>query len=198
MGKKSKARQKETPMEREAALIAAENWNRYQSVFVPIENEFIRQVQLGPQDYQRAQEAAVGANRMQFGQARQDATRQLFAGGVNPNSGRFQGALADLARGQAASAAQGVVGANVDTRRRNLAGLEAAVSLGRGQKTQADLGISSIAARQAQKASADAQRQFQSRLATQTAIGQAAGLGLGYLKNKNTFDKNPITDSGIF
>jgi len=193
MGKKSKNRVKETPFEREAARIAAEEWNRYQQVFVPLENEFIQQIQIGPQDYQFAQGLAAGENRQQFSQAQRGLETQLAAGGVNPNSGRFQGAISDLNTAQGQSAAAGVTQANVDTRRRQIRGLNAAIGMGRGQAVQADLGFRRQAAAESQRAISDAQLAFQKNAATQGAVGTAAGLGLGAYQNRETFRK-PLPD----
>lgn len=169
---------KETAEEQELAKIAAEQWNEYQSRFVPMENEFIEDVQQTGDDFAYAE--GIGTNQVQGESS--DAVKQyrdtLNKSGAQPGSGKGIGLMSTLA------ANTGRAGANVEMDAHNSVddlhnrGLMAAVQMGRGQAADAQLGLQKVASDASRKSINDAGNRFTERAGRQQAIGSAAGMGL--------------------
>ncbi|QCP84323.1 tail fiber domain-containing protein [Cereibacter sphaeroides] len=113
---------------------AAEDRDRQQSVFVPLEDQYIAEAKAydSPERRQAAVAQAVADVRQQSALARGQQQRQLSAMGVNPSSGRF----ASEARKTATSEALAAAGASNTARRQVEATAEGkmanAINLGKG------------------------------------------------------------------
>lgn len=179
---------KETEQARALAEISAKRWNRYQQVYVPLENQFIRDAMSlrNKENYEKASAIAAAATAKPFANARKQADMSMFAGGINPNSGRARSAA--LAEAEARGLGANVASANIKTTDRYLGGIESVIAMGQGQAGNAIQGMSDIA-RSAESAAADqARAAYQRSQGYQEALGVGAGIvGQTYMKN-NTGD----------
>lgn len=129
---------------------AMEDRDRYQSVFQPLENQFVKTAQNWDSPERQAKMAAEARADVMGASALQDQmrSRQLAAVGIAPNSGRFAGIdrAADTETALAAAGAQN--NARNTVRNQGLALKGDAVGLGRGLPSQAlgALGLSNSAA----------------------------------------------------
>lgn len=169
---------KETAEEQALAKIAAEQWNIHQSKFVPMENEFIKDVQQTPDDYAYAE--GVGASRVQgeSSDAVKSYQKVIQSSGAQPGSGKAISAMSGLAAKTGASGAETVTNAHNAVDGLHNRGLMAAVQMGRGQATDAQLGLSKVASDASRNEVNDGYNRFTEGAANQQAVGQAAGIGL--------------------
>lgn len=181
MGKSSDNEIPETAADKEAAKIAAEQWERFQTMgFKDIEDRFIETVQLDEGDAEVMRGRAAGSVGAAFDGATAQASEQLRQAGVAPGSGRFAATMNDLATERAASHGLALVDASEAVKTRSAQGIDAAISLGRGQAKEAQLGLEDIASSAAQKATNDAFTSAQRRATNQYALGQVAGAATAY------------------
>lgn len=75
--------------------IADEQYDRYKTVYKPLQDDIIQQAKDYDTESNREQQAAlaIGDTRDQFEQQRQNQSMQMRSYGINPNSGRFQGMM---------------------------------------------------------------------------------------------------------
>lgn len=175
---------KQTEQAKKMAEISAKRFNRYQQVYVPLENQFIRDaLQLrNKENYNKASAIAAAATAQPFDRARRQAEMDMFSGGINPNSGR--GRSASLAEAEARGLGSIVAGANIKTTDRYMGGLESVIAMGQGQAGSAIQGMSEIA-RNAEQAAADkAKAAYQSTQGYNEALGTGVGIvGQTWMKN---------------
>lgn len=184
MGSKAK-RVYETPEEKALAEVAAEKWNHYQEVFVPLENHFMSEVEKQDSDaaYKHASGMAASAGSRNFDQANRQAASSLASRGLNPNSGAFNATQANLTADQGASTGTQMANAQTQQQTKFIGGLSNIAAMGRGQATEAQQGMASMASTANRLAAENAQSAHNSRAARNYAIGTAAG-GLA-----NAYDK---------
>jgi hypothetical protein len=176
---------KPTEQEKELAKIGREKYLDFEARFVPMENQLIAEIQgLGtPQEAERLRGAAnVDVMR----------NRQPVAG-VDPTSGRARGlelgSLADLtARDTAARNA-----AEIGGRKRYTGGLTNMVTLGRNLEGAALNNLESSAALETSRAMSESRGDYAAAQNQQSAIGSAAGLGVGLWYGR---DRTPQQDAG--
>lgn len=158
----------ETPEEKELARIASEKWDRYQDVFVPLENQYMDEVdRMGTQ----------GAMDEVTGQAASTTQQGVGEMPVNPNEGAPMGGIGS-ALGSARAGA--VSRAGTGLRGQEIAGKQGLVAMGQGQSAEAMQGLGDVATQAAQEAQGEAFRDFNRRNAWANLAGQAAGMGLSY------------------
>lgn len=137
-----------------AAEVAAKEWNRYQEVFVPIENEYMRITEkMGDEaNYEKIAGAANTTSNSATSSAVNQTQKQLSASGFNPSSGKASSASNDIISGSNANEVQTTAQGQHNVTERFTGNLQNVVAMGRGQATQATAGLNDIAAASARKA----------------------------------------------
>ncbi|AOY90569.1 hypothetical protein BKK79_01030 [Cupriavidus sp. USMAA2-4] len=125
------------------AQIAKEQWDRYKTVFAPLEDSMISAAQNydSPAQYERAAGEASGAVSQAYSNARDRLTRTP---GLDPTSAAYTAGLSDLDRSQAAADA-----VSQNTARKNVQDTAWArksdmLSLGKGLPAQASTGLAQV------------------------------------------------------
>lgn len=126
------------------AQIAQDQWNRYKTVYAPLEDSMVSAAQNfdTPAQYERAAGEASGSVSQAFGKARDRLTRTP---GVDPSSAAYTAGLSDLDRQQAASDAVAQNTARKNVQDTAWARKTDMLSLGKGLPAQASSGLSSAA-----------------------------------------------------
>ena len=173
---------KDTAAQKSLARIAAQRFNLYQQYFVPLENQFISDVQAlkDPSNFENVASFVNAIQQPEFQEQRRQLTQQAFQQGVDPTSGQFVGRQELLsqaqARGLGVGTAEGMSG-QVD---RYYQGLQNIIALGEGQAGQAMSGLGDVGKIAQQRAQAEAKTQFAKAQTVPAAIGTGVGLGVGY------------------
>lgn len=179
MGGKSSGEIKETYDQKVAADVAAKQWALYQDMYVPVENQYISNVQ--GQNAEAKYSAVSGAANASVASAVSDAQRQniaaLVASGADPSSGRFLSKTADLGAKGAALTGDTKSRAQYSQQSSYLQGMGNVVALGQGQATSATAGFNDIAQNSAEYASSKAQSDLNSSAGNQYLAGTVAGFG---------------------
>ena len=186
---------KETEQEKALAASAKGQWDRYTTVLAPFENRFLERIHTtqGQMDTITGQTASgVGS---QYDATRKTAETNMFAGGVNPNSGRFRGVSGGLTNAAGATIGSGTVRAGLAADDMTFQNLQNAVRMGRGEAVDATRGMSSLARDASAEAAQTARLQNQMNLGRYTAdtemnnsikssVATAAGMGLSGWNNQ--------------
>ncbi|WP_417480468.1 hypothetical protein [Maricaulis maris] len=177
---------KDTPEQRHAAQVAAEKWNFAQSNLAPLEDQYMANVEdmdsAGRMSYIRGR--ANQASMDNLSQGLQQVGAQLGQAGINPNSGRWLGTQADFAEQNAQQGGETMGRAQFQQEAEQVKGLQNIVAMGSGESTQAQAGLSDIAATSAADARSDAANNFNRRSANLQLLGAAAGAASNYGMNK--------------
>jgi hypothetical protein len=160
---------KETPEEKELAKIAGERWERYQDVFVPLENQYMAEVD--DMGTQQAMDEVTG-------QAVTNVMQGAEVPAVDPNRGQ-PGIGAALGRARAGAATKAATG----LRGQHLQGMQGIVQMGQGQSASAMQGLGDVASQAASEAQGEAFRDFNRRQSWLNLGGQVAGAGMAYGMN---------------
>jgi hypothetical protein len=173
---------KDTPEQRFAAQVAAEKWNFAQSTLAPLENEYMARVEdmdsEGRKSYVRG--VASQASQAQLGNGLAEVGMQLGQGGINPNSGRWNGTQADYAEGVAQAGGETMGRAQFQNASEQVRGLQNIVAIGSGQEGRAQVGLGQIAAQSASDARNDSANSFNRRSANLQLLGSLAGAATSY------------------
>ncbi len=168
---------KDTPEQRYAAQVAAEKWNFAQSTLAPLENEYMARVEdmdsEGRRSYVRG--VASQASQAQLGNGLAMVGEQLGQGGINPNSGRWNGTQADYGQGIAQAGGETMGRAQFQNASEQVRGLQNIVAIGSGQEGRAQAGLGQIAAQSASDARGDATNSFNRRSANLQLLGGVVG-----------------------
>lgn len=170
MGKNSNTVQ-ETAQEKALAKVAAEQWNDYQARYKPFENKYMADVLADTAGREAKVKGMVNAD------VAQKLTQKPSA--INPNSGKMQAGKESLDRANAL--ARGQVAGEQAVKDQQTGAMQTLIDMGRGQATQAQQGMSSLAGAATQEAISSASNRMQTRSAIGSAIGSAVGAGAGML-----------------
>lgn len=178
----------ETALEKESSRIATEQWNDYKTRFVLTENKFIASLRIDQGDKDKVA-GQIGAGIASSTGTNLEASKDsLTASGVNPNSGRATVGLGDVTTGAANRGGKAMARGSSAMDDIHYAGLQSAISLGRGQASKASLGISDIAGQQVENAISDTTNNFNQAMSkkgeTQELIGGTIGMGTAAYLNK--------------
>ncbi|EBF0935553.1 hypothetical protein [Salmonella enterica] len=177
---------KETSQQKAQAEIARKQWDLYNQRLKPMENIFMADVDK-LNDESKYQNLAGVTNlgyQKQFGEVRNQVADQLAAAGVDPGSGKFQGALNDISGEQAIGQTDATNRAQSSQADKYIAGLQDVVTLGSGQKADALQGYNNLAENSLRKADADAQAAYMRRQGNASLVGAGMGALGGYTMNK--------------
>lgn len=176
-----------TEAERALAEVAASRFQRYQSTFAPLENEYIREIfeMRSPGQFQEAAGQASAGVEEAFGSAERELNTSMSARGVDPSSGAYQGASRALTRAKQRGLGLGMAGAQIDQADRAYSGMQGVVAMGNNQAADAIEGMGDIASRANSAASRRAKDAFSRASGTGEIIGTAAGAAAGYGLNRD-------------
>lgn len=169
----------ETAEEIAAAEIADEKWERYQKVFVPLENQYMKKVDSFNSDanYNKVGGMVSSGVKSGMGQAMESANQGMFQGGINPNSGKFKGANTALMTKGSKVLSDAVNNANLNLGTEKLNRMEGLVKIGQGQSADTTKSMNQIAKNNSVIAGQDAEDVFNSYSATANTIGTGIGAG---------------------
>lgn len=184
----------ETAAERALAEVSAGKWDIYQKQFVPMENQYMSEV-----DAMGSSGSQTSVANMALNKAREstlglqaDYNQQMFSKGIDPSQGVYQGKSRVLnnaiAKTQQNAYNQGLMAA----KNAHIQGIGNVVAMGSGQDTAAFNGMSNLAVTAADNAIKDSQRSFEKFNADQQLKGQVIGAAANYGMN-SYFDKPSIT-----
>lgn len=177
---------KQSPEEKALGELSIERWNDYQSRFRPVEDQFIKDVQITDSDYSQARGQASTAVQQSFDNAEKGLTTNLMMKGHDPSSNSFVDAVDDISldRGLSMGAALNETNNAVDEK--HVKGLQTVVAMGQGQATDSMKGLSDIAYDATRDSLNRAQTSFDQQSAGRQLVGQAMGLGTSaYLNSKD-------------
>ena len=179
----------ETPEERELATIATEEYARFEKVFKPLEDYLITEL-TGENQQRQFREEALGITAADtnaaFDQVQDQAEAGFAARGARPGSGAFAGGEGDVALARGEALGTGLARTNTRVHDREAASLTSLIGLGRGQASNAQLGLGRIAALANRDAILDAEAAARAREGYAGAIGAGAGLVVGGLTPNKT------------
>lgn len=184
----------ETAAERALAEVSAGKWDIYQKQFVPMENQYMREV-----DAMASTGSQTSVANMALNKAREstlglqaDYNQQMFSKGIDPSQGVYQGKSRVLnnaiAKTQQNAYNQGLMAA----KNAHIQGIGNVVAMGSGQDTAAFNGMSNLAVTAADNAIKDSQRSFEKFNADQQLKGQVIGAAANY--GMNSYFKTPTAN----
>lgn len=181
---------KETAYQKELAKVAADEWNRYQDVFVPIENEYIQKVNsMGEEPKYQKVAGDVGLNyQSNFQQARTATEKNMAAGGVDPTSGKASSAQNQLVQAQLTGENQAESQGQHDTTTAMTGHMANVVASGKGQEATAVNSLQDIAAASGTKASNEAYNKANELSVPGVALGVAGSVATA---NPEWFQSTP-------
>lgn len=166
-----------TEAQKALAEVAAGKWTDYQEKFVPMQNEFIQDVQ--DMDGQKAMDEATnvaGVTNSSNVTSQVGGTAQaMAASGVNPNSTQFKQGVSNAAQSAGVTAAGNTSKVQVSQQDRYLQGLDAVNAMGSGQEASAISGMGDLAEMSHQ----DSVNSYQNNIQSQQSTNQVIGAGVG-------------------
>lgn len=124
--------------------IAAEQWDKYQEIYDPLERQVVKEAQQydTPENYAKAAGDASATVASQFGKAREQLMRTP---GLDPSSGAFQAGMTNLGLSEAANNAVQQNAARMKVKDTAFARKTDALSLGKGLPANASSALNSAA-----------------------------------------------------
>jgi hypothetical protein len=163
----------DNPYEDALSNISKAKWNDYKSRYIPFENKWIADVTADPTARIRTVEGQTNAN------MEQQTSSMTNPQAINPNTGAFKSNQAMSKVGEATGEAVGEAGQSA--KNMQVQGEEAAVALGRGDSTNAEISYGNLAQNASQNAINTAYTDFGNMASMSQGIGQAAGMGVSAL-----------------
>lgn len=176
----------QTAEEKALGEIAIERWNDYQNRFVPIEDQYIEDVQKTDADFEDARGRTTAAVNMAFDGAEDKVKQNLFASGVAPDSGQFIDAMDGISEDRGLSLGTGLNESDIAVDTQHLKGLQSVVQMGQGQAGDAITGMGNVAADATRDAIERAERSFENRQAGLHLVGNVAGAGAASYANSSS------------
>lgn len=177
---------KDTPEQRQLAAVAAEKWNFAQENLAPLEDAYMQHVEgmtsAGNMSYIRGR--TMQAQQQAAGELTGQLHQGLTQGGIDPSSGRYQGAMAGLNLDLAQGGGETLGRAQFEQENQQVQGLQNIVAIGQGQAGQAQVGLAGLADQSAMDARNQAATQFNRRSANLQLLGQVAGAGAANYMNR--------------
>ncbi|NWO10149.1 hypothetical protein HLV40_07030 [Chromohalobacter salexigens] len=172
----------DTPEQRQLAAVAAEKWNFAQEELAPLEDAYMESVgdmtDDGKMSYIRGR--TMQAQQQSASELSDQAGQELQQGGIDPSSGRYQGAMTGLSLDTAEAGGETLGRAQFEQESQQVQGLQNIVAIGQGQSGQAQAGLAGLADQSAADARQSSANQFNRRSANLQLLGQVAGAGTAY------------------
>ncbi len=166
---KSNDKVKPTAQETALAEISKKQLRRYEHVFAPLEDKWLKDSRISAGEKERLR-GHIAGDVTQAASARKGSFK-----GMNPSSGNFTAGMRDLAVGKGKATSKALADGNMQAENADVTALMSGVRLGRGQAVEAQSGMSSMADMATSKAISDA---FVDR-ANSNATADLVGSGLG-------------------
>ncbi len=149
----------ETEEQKVSAEIALDRYNYYERTFVPMENDYIKDVQSRNDESEHVRLAGDVSTEFKsnFDNTAQANHKALSAEGIDPSSGMAQSVHQKTATDQAVVGSDATNRAQVELQDSYVGGLQNVVAMGEGQATEAQQGLQDIANTSAQVAADKAQ-----------------------------------------
>ena len=182
---------KESAAHQELARIATEKMILYDDELAPLENLYFDKVDATKSQPQKdfLTGSAAKSTERAFADVENRISGANIERGVDPNSGRFKSDIAEVQRQKADSSGESQALAEITQEDEYVGGLQNIVAMGAGQDTKAQEGITRLAQYGEQKAAADAQQAWNSKVDRLDIAGSVAGAGAWWLNKK----KSPST-----
>lgn len=173
---------KDTPEQRELAAVAAEKWNFAQEELAPLENAYVEQVgqMTDPSRMSYIRGRTMQSQQQAASEVTGQAGLQLQQGGIDPSSGRYQGAMTGLNLDLAQGGGETLGRAQFEQESQQIQGMQNITAMGQGQSGQAQAGLAGLADQSAADARSSATSAFNRRSANLQLLGQVAGAGTSY------------------
>lgn len=176
----------QTEEEKALGEIAVARWNDYQTRFLPVENEYMHDVQMTDSDYEQVRGQAGTSVQQSFGGAQGLLEDNLFATGVDPSSSQFKKSMAEFSDDRALSLGSGINEAELGVDTQHLKGLQTVVAMGQNQAFDSIGGLSSVASNAASDAANRATNSYQNRQGNLHLVGTIAGAGTAAYMNSGS------------
>ena len=194
-----------SPGERTNADIAQQQWNDYKTMYMPQDTQMIARAQDKNRGRTLGVNMAAGGAGLAYDAATQGVIKNLESSGVNPNSGKFAMATADMSRSRGSGVGKAAVGGDISADKRYAGGMFNVISHGRGQQGIGLGGIRDSAMVQSSAAINDAMWKSRENAAMTQGLTKLAGAGIGYgigkyqQNNSLTADVNGlVNNSGLY
>ena len=194
MGKGSSNEVKETAQQKALADVASQEWNRYQDVFVPLENQFIQKAQgMGAESNYKglAGTTNTGFNEA-YSQAQQQTQKGLNQAGVDPTSGKTTAAMNALAQNQMQEEGQATAQGQHNATQRYTGNLSNVMGMGKGQEKQSVAGLQEISSAATERANQRAINKANEVSIPAAAVGAGASLAAANAGAIKDYFKTPV------
>ncbi len=178
---------KETAAQSRAVKNAGNEWNRYQDVFVDVENRYkdIAEKMGDEGNYEQIAGAANTTANSATAAAVDQTEKGLASRGINPNSGKATTAINDIVTNSANNESQTAAQGEHNVTERYTGNLQNVMAMGQGQKTTATAGLNDIAEASGRKARADAINEANAVSIPAAVVGTGASLLAGTEAGQN-------------
>jgi hypothetical protein len=166
---KNKDEVKATEQEKALGDISQKQFARYQQVFAPFEDEWLRESRVSAGEKKRLSGHIGGDVEQAVGGGHKQLT------GMNPAGGNFTAGMRDLAVGKGKAKAKAQSEGTMQAENADATALMSGVRLGRGQAVEAQAGMEQMAGMATSKAVNDAFTDRAERDATAGLVGSAVG-----------------------
>jgi hypothetical protein len=185
-----KGADKPEPTAQEAALseISQSQLARYEAVFAPFEDEWLKESRVTAGEKERLSGHIAGDVAQTFSSAEKRLT------GMNPASGNFSASARDLAVGKGKAGARAMAEGNLQAENADVGALMDGVKMGRGEAIEAQAGMEEMASLSTSKAINKAFTDQSNRDATAGMVGSAMGVA-AYGATKIGNGMKPMTDA---
>lgn len=171
---------KETAHEKELARIATEQWERYETTFKPLEDEWIAGITADTtNDKANIGGMVAGKIGQKYDEAQAGEDRGALASGMNVDSGTFKRGLS-----RAEDTGKALTRANIGVDTHQIGQISNAINVGRGQAAQAQGSLTDVAGSAVSDSIKDSTNKYMRRQETGTAIGTVAGMGVRSLEKE--------------
>ena len=166
-----------TESQKALAEVAAGKWTEYQEKFVPMQNEFIQDVQdmNSVKATDEAKNIAGVTNASNTTGVVGGTAKAMAASGVNPNSTQFKQGVNNATQSAGVTAAGNTSKVQVSQQDRYLQGLNAVNAMGSGQEADAISGMGDLAEMSHQ----DSINNYENKLQSSQSTNQVIGAGVG-------------------
>ena len=161
---------------------AAINYNRYRSIFVPLEDQFMETTMETFNDQNYANVGGQASTRIAglYEDGMQDFARAARNRGIDPSSGAYQSESNALRTAMARGMGTGSADVQMGNTDQGLAGMTAIIRSGQGLANETMQGQIGLAEDNLRRATSEANLDFQNSSSLANVMGTGAGIAAGY------------------
>lgn len=168
----------ETPEEKALAEVARKKWNDVQKNIVPIQNEYLNEIQQDQGDYLDAEGSANVDTQAAFDKAKEKALRP------GAGEGSLLKGLENMSQGRGGAAGESIAAAGHATTDRHYKGLRGALAMGESKSGTSQQMLTQSAQEAQQDEMVESRQDYLDRQATGEMVGAVAGAGGRYAQEK--------------